>query len=142
MICTTDSMNSLEKIDCSLRPLNEYSFMESEKKRFGRYHGSIFWDVPKFGKKKWVVGVKIDLDFNDLSGVELTIEEIARACLAHLNTPPPRKKYAKKPPQPKYGNIEYYKANLIENEKDRFISALVVTDKKKSKMFWRKGKNV
>ena len=111
MICTTDSMNSLEKINCSLRPLNEYSFIESEEKRFGRYHGSSFWDVPKFGKKRWVVVVKIDLDFSSLSGVELTTEEIARACLAHLNTPPPRKKYDKKSPQPKYGNLEYDKGS-------------------------------
>ena len=47
-------------------------------------------------KKNWVVGVKIDLDFSELEGADLTTEEITKACLAHLNTPPPRRKYAKK----------------------------------------------
>jgi len=113
--------------------------VESEKKRFGRYHGSYFWDVPK---KNWVVGIKIDLDFSALNGADLTAEEITKACLAHLNTPPPRKKYAKKIPKPPYGVLQFYKANIVQEGSKKYISALVVTDKRKSRMFWRKGKDV
>ena len=139
MICMSDLIQNFEKIECSLRALNEYSFMESDKKRFGRYHGSRFWDVPK---KRFVVGIKIDLDFSPLEGADLSVEEITKACLAHLNTPPPRKKYAKKAPSPRFGNLKYYKAGIVEGTSGRHISALVVTDKRKNKMFWRKGKNV
>jgi len=135
-------MNSFEKIECSLRKLNEYSSVASKKKKFGRYHGSTFWDIPNFGRKKWVVGVKIDFDFAVLKDVELSTEEIAKACLAHLNTPPPRKRYAKKAPKPKYGTLEFYKADIIEKDQEKYISALVITDSRKHKMFWRKGKNV
>ena len=49
--------------------------MESEKKRFGRYHRSCFWDVPK---KNWVVGVKIDLDFSELEGADLQQKKLQR----------------------------------------------------------------
>ena len=139
MTCASDSIQDFDKIKCSLRELDEYSCMESEKKRFGRYHRSCFWDVPK---KNWVVGVKIDLDFSELEGADLTTEEITKACLAHLNTPPPRRKYAKKAPTPPYGILEYYKANIVQEGTKKSISALVVTDKRKNRMFWGKGKNV
>lgn len=142
MTCSIDSTNNFEQIECTLRPINEYSSMTSEKKRFGRYHGSTFWDIPKFGRKKWVVGIKIDLDFAFLEGVELTAEDITRACLKHLNTPPPRKKYAKKEPRPQYGNLEYYKSCIINRGPEKYISALVITDSRKHKMFWRQGRNV
>ena len=53
MTCVSDSIQDFDKIKCSLRELDEYSCMESEKKRFGRYHRSCFWDVPKKKLGRW-----------------------------------------------------------------------------------------
>ena len=115
--------------------------LESSKKtKYGRYHGSCFWDVKGYGSKKWVVGVKIKFDFDQAEGVSNS--EIIEGCMNYLNTVPPRKKYAKKKPTPKYGFLECYKAQIVTKNNQKYISALVITDKKKSKFFWGKGKNV
>ena len=132
-------MKDNNKIKCDLEPMKD--ILESSKKtKYGRYHGSCFWDVKGYGSKKWVVGVKIRFDRDQAEGA--SSNEIIEGCMNYLNTVPPRKKYAKKKPTPKYGFLECYKAQIVTKNNQKYISALVITDKKKSKFFWGKGKIV
>jgi len=134
------------KLNCDLRPIPEYiSELDKgkSKSKFGRYHGSTFWDIPEFGLKKWVVGVHIDLDFHQASEMNLNEEEqIVKACVEYLNQPPPRKKYARRSHLPKYGKLDLYHARIISRGDDKYISALLITSERKSKHFWGKGRNV
>ena len=127
-------------IKCELVPISSLE-SRTAKPRFGRYHGSCFWDVKNFGSKKWVIAAYIKIEDSTLFE-ESTPEDIARGCVEYLNQPPPRKKYAKKVPKPKYGSLEYYSARIIEKEEGKYISALLVTDARKNKLFWGKGRNV
>ncbi len=132
-------------IECSLRPITEYPASistKNSKKKMGRYHGSVFCDVPEFGTKKWVVAVKIDLDFDLVEESNMSEIEAANACVEYLNTPPPRKKYAKKKPKSKYGTLEHHSSKVIEKDGDKYISALLITSDRKNKFFWGKGKSV
>tara|TARA_E500000318_G_scaffold107665_1_gene117292 strand:+ start:960 stop:1355 length:396 start_codon:yes stop_codon:yes gene_type:complete len=129
-------------IECALLPINEYSFEDNGKKRFGRYHGSDFWDVPEYGSKRWVVGAYIKTDLSALIEQGYTEEEIVEGCVSYLNLPPKRKKYAKKEPKPKYGLLEKYDVRIVEKGGEKLLSALLITDMKKSKHFWGKGKSV
>ena len=125
-------------IGCKLLEIPEYIGNFSVKKKKGRYHKSSFWDIKGFGHKKWVVGAYIEID--DLTLFEkLSEPEIIEGCFETLNTPPPRKKYAKKAPQPKYGVLEPYKYQTVERDGKKVLSVLFVTDKKKNKHFWGKG---
>ena len=135
-------MNSFR---CELMPMNEYSSIPSEKKRFGRYHATNFWDIKGYGKKKWVVSVWIKIQNpSEVNG--LSDNEVLEGCLNFLNTPPPRKKYARKDPEPKYGSLSLYRGKSIDHEDaergSMIYSALVLVEKQKSKHFWSKGKNV
>ena len=127
-----------EKIECTLGELDEFASLSSKKKRFGRYHGSMFWSLPGFGQNRWVVGANIDLD--STPSAEMSVNEVAEACLAHLNTPPPRKKYAKKQPKPRYGHLELLQAQFSGSRKK--LSVLLVTTRRKNRFFWGKGKSV
>ena len=44
-----------EKYSCELLEVDEYLGIPSEKKKFGKYHATNFWDIKGFGQKKWVV---------------------------------------------------------------------------------------
>ena len=127
-------------IKCDLLPIE--SRENPNKVRFGRYHGSCFWDIVSFGSKKWVVGAYINLEDQNLFDDEHNAEDLAKACVDYLNQPPPRKKYAKRKPKPKYGKLEVYKAKVIQKDDKRYISALLVVDSIRNKLFWGKGRNV
>ena len=113
-----------------------------DKERFGRYHGGCFWDIKNFGKKKWVVAAYINVKDKDVLE-DMCIEEIGKLCTDFLNQPPPRKKYAKKMPKPKYGKLEFYKGSLVvKGQGKRYISTLFIVTAKKNKLFWGKGSDV
>ena len=132
-------------ITCDLMPMDSLDNLIKNKKKFGRYHGSNFWDVKKFGSKKWVIGAYIGVEDEDIFNEEnLDCDYIALKCLEFLNQVPPRKKYAKKIPKPKYGKLEYYdgSAKLVTRSGKRCLSVLLVVDSRKNKLFWGKGQNV
>ena len=129
-------------VECALLPINEYSFNDGGKKKYGRYHGSDFWDVPEYGSKRWVIAAYIKANVKQLLEEGYTQEEIVDGCVSYLNMPPKRKKYAKKEPKPRYGVLEKYRAKVIEKGGEQLVSVLLITDVKKSKHFWGKGKNV
>ena len=126
-------------------PMSEYLSTPSEKKRYGRYHGTNFWDVKGYGQKKWIVSVRIRLE-NPEEALGLSDKEVLEGCINFLNTPPPRKKYSRKDPVPKYGKLSLYRGKNISHkispEGSRVYSALVLVENQKSRFFWSKGKNV
>ena len=126
-------------IECDLREIREHELLSEgkEKKKFGRYHGSMFWSIPGFGSKKWVVAARID--FKQELPTNLGDLEIIEKCVEFLNTPPPRKKFQRRVTKPKYGNLGLYNAKVIRREGHTYISALLITDKRNSKHFWGKG---
>ena len=99
-----------EKYSCELLEVDEYLGIPSEKKKFGKYHATNFWDIKGFGQKKWVVSLRIKL--SEQVDESLSDREIIEGCLRFLNTPPPKKKYARKDPVPKYGILNFYKGNF------------------------------
>lgn len=113
---------------------------QDSRKKFGKYHGSCFWDVPQFGAKKWVIGVYIDVQDKMLLS-KYTPDELMEGCVNFLNKPPPRKKYAKREPKPLFGVLEKYKANVVLKNGKKLLSALLITDQKKNKLLWGKGRN-
>ena len=135
-------MNSEAKYLCELLAVDEYLGTHSEKKKYGKYHATNFWNIKGFGQKKWVVGLRVKL--GEIPSPDFTDKQIMEACLRYLNTPPAKKKYAKKEPLPKYGHLVFYKGNRIRSESgtDHIFSMLVIVDKQKNKYFWGKGKNV
>ena len=137
-------MNKEVKINCDLMPIEKIEGLEASRNshRFGRYSESCYWDIKGYGSKRWVVAARIGLDFEDDEVARMTKQEIIEGCMNHLNTVPPRKKYAKKKPSPKYGFLKCYNAKFLEKDGKKYISALLITEKRKNKLFWGKGKNV
>ena len=125
-------------IKCDLRKIKEHELLSGgDKRKLGRYHGSMFWDIPGFGKKKWVVAARIDL-LEDLPG-DTTDSDILEQCVRYLNAPPPRKKFQRRVVKPKYGSLELYSGKIIRKGEGIYISALLVTDQRSSKHFWGRG---
>ena len=111
----------METIKCFLRPVDK----ENKK---GRYSQTMHWDVKGFGKNKWVAIGYLDVDWVAMEKEGLTKDEIAEICVGFLNTPPPRKKYAKKAPRPLYGNIERYKEKWIDDGDPHVIFQFITDD--------------
>lgn len=111
----------MESIKCFLRSVNK----ENKK---GRYSQTMHWDVPDFGKKKWVAIGYLDVDWPKMENDGLTKKEILDICIAFLNTAPERKKYAKKEPKPPYGYIEKYKEKWIAGPDPHIIFEFITDD--------------
>ena len=129
-------------IECDLVELPEYTGFNSIKKRYARYSNTCHWTINSFGVKKWVILAYIEPAKNDVLEDCDNRETITKGCLDFLNQPPPRKKYAKKPPKPKYGELEFYKASLTTKNGKKYISAALITNQRKHKLFWGKGRSV
>ena len=121
----------MQPIPCKLRELTEYGKVlptwNPDKKRKGRYTSSCYG---KIGKKNYCIIV--NEGHSD--------EEILLGCINFLNTPPPRKKYAKKTPQPLYGDLALIKHQRKEDsEHGLYYVAVLKTNQKKNKNFWGVG---
>tara|TARA_R110002153_G_scaffold1580_16_gene8151 strand:+ start:10515 stop:10955 length:441 start_codon:yes stop_codon:yes gene_type:complete len=130
-------------IDCTLREQTEFCNTlpdwNPDKKKRGRYHGSNFYGIPGFGKKKWMVAVQIECDYQKhLANGDDEID-IFHRCIEFLNKPPDRKKYQKKVKNSLYGTLEPYDARFKEDSRGQYIEALVLTDQAGNKCFWGKG---
>ena len=127
-------------ISCDLVKIHEHEGIKSYshgKTKFGRYHGSMFWNIPGFASKKWVIAARIKV--NDDIPTAVDDETIIEGCIEFLNTPPPRKKFQRRIRKPKYGNLELHHAKVSRKEDGVFISALLITEERNSKHFWGKG---
>ena len=135
----------IEEIECDLREVAEfYEYGDTpEEKKKGRYHGSMFWSIKGFGKKRWVVGAYLDVDYIPYLKQGLEKGEIVQLCLNHLNKPPKRKKFQKKTERPLYGSLESYSYRFGVGDGtangNRFIEVLLITDQRKNKNFWGEG---
>jgi hypothetical protein len=125
------------KIECSLREISKSSLYQSEIKKNGRYMSSVY-PVPGFGVEKWVVGCYMDIDY-DKYLKEITEEELVSACLEHLNTPPPRKRFERKVDKPLYGKLELFSYKLRKSQERNFIELQLITDERQNKHFWGEG---
>jgi len=127
-------------IECKFRTRREFELSTSEKERMGKYHYSFFYKVPGFGKNKWVVVAEIDVLDEDCVLNEDSLEWVAEECVTYLNQPPVRKRKTKKKSKLPYGNLELHKASLKRGKGRNYIQALLITDEKKNKHFWGKGR--
>ena len=97
----------------------------------------MFWNLPGFASKKWVVAARIRVE--DPIPPSVTDEDLISGCMEFLNTPPPRKKFQRRIRKPKYGRLELHSAKVIRRDGDMFISALLITEERNSKHFWGRG---
>lgn len=136
-------MEELEEIECKLLKLSEFSVLGSEQdeKKDGRYHSSMFWSVPRYGKKRWVIGAYIDVEYNNYLFEGHTEEQVVEACIRYLNKPPSREKFKRRIKTPLYGNLDPEPAHFKFREKNGkpVIEVTLVTDKRKNKRLWGEG---
>jgi hypothetical protein len=131
-------------IECQLRKIKEFIHYDGleKKEKLGRYHGSNFFDIPEFGRKRWVVAAYIDADFEPFV-INKSTGDIVQECINFLNQPPPRKKFAKRVKRPLYGKLEVYKYKLREDKSGKlYAEVLLITNQKKNRHFWGRGLNV
>jgi len=69
----------------------------------------------------------------------LTDDEILSGCIASLNTPPPRKKYAKKAPKAPYGTLRMLQWQAKEKDGKLFYVTVVATNHRNNVNFWGTG---
>ena len=136
----------MKMIECKLRELKEFhsalTNYGSKKTKRGLYSNSNFFSIKEYGRGKWVVVVRIDVDHETYLSEGFTEEKIINDCINYLNQPPPRKKYAKKTPKPLYGELTPHKALFKKDEEGCYIEAYLTTDQRKNKNFWGEGKVV
>jgi len=127
-------------ISCDLVPIYEHqsiSKYSNGRTKRGRYHGSMFWNMPGFASKRWVIAAHIKVD--DPMPKSIPDEEIIEGCMEYLNTPPPRKKFQRRVRDPKYGSLQMHEGKVVRKEDGVYISALLITQDRNSKHFWGKG---
>lgn len=138
-------VSNFEPIECSLmeqREFAHYTPPEGEAQfKEGKYHGSMFWEVDGFGSSKWVVCARIVVDWEKYYEEGLSEEELFGRCVAYLNLPPKRRKFQRRITKPKYGKLSPTPMWIKPKEEDgvKFLSVLMVTDKKRCRYFWGEG---
>ena len=133
-------------IECDLLPIvKKYSKSENKKPKHGIYCQSSFWAVKGYAKKKWVVIVKIDLDYEGARKQYDDDESIVRGCVEFLNTPP-QSKYGKvRKRKTLYGDFdpEPYSFQIKESpDGKKYISARLITNQQKNKKFHGTGPSI
>ena len=131
----------VDMIECNFIKRTEYGKFAnvSKREKYGKYHGSYFYDVDGFGKTRWVICAKIEVkELQRHLSEGLVIDEMAQRCLNFLNQPPKRKRKTKKPPKLPYGNLGVHRVYL-KNEDDAQLTVLLTIDEFKNKNFWGKG---
>lgn len=133
-----------QEFECYFQKRHEWMLVPNEEDtemRCGAYHGSMFWEVPQFGKKAWVLVCNIVVDWKTLKQQGYSEEEIFKGCIKFLNRPPKRKKFQRRIKKSLYGNLSYVPVKTVfkEKEGDLIIQALIVTDKRRCNQFWSEG---
>ena len=130
-------------IECTLRQMEEYAGLLpnwSKEKKSGIYLGSNYI-YPNFGIKRWAVGVYAEVDYDKYIEQGVSEAEIARRCVEFLNVPPPRRKYQKKKPVPRFGILDGQPVRAVFRRDDNgtFIEMTLMTNQRKNKNFWGVG---
>ena len=133
----------VEPIVCKFLGIKEwrYSSAADSPVRYGRYHSSHFHNVERWGSRQWVVGTYIVVDYESLRGEGKSNDEIIQGCIKFLNQPPVRRKFQRKVGKSAYGNLQQIPVSysFINVDGQDCISALIATDKRRSKKFWGEG---
>lgn len=132
------------KVECSLKQVAEFGAILSSwnpnEKRLGRYSGSYWAGVPK---KRYPILAHAEGDFDSYLDEGLSLEEVAWGCVNFLNTPPLRKKYARRAPKPLYGELDLVRVEYKKDEEDKpYLLLVMTTEKIKNKYFWGEGLNL
>ena len=133
------------KIECELIPRHEYEVLnipnhDKKRKKFGRYHGSHFWEIDGYGNKCWVVMVDlVPNNFQELLAEGHSVDEILEGCINYLNELPIRKRKTKKKKIPLYGTLKPFRVELREDAGENYLFAMLITDQRKNKHFWSEG---
>lgn len=131
-----------DKIECQLRPLTEFGSVlptwNPNIKKSGRYAVSRYCKLPK---KRYPILAYIDgEDFDTKLNQGYEEEEILKMCMAHLNTPPPRKKFARRTPKPLYGDLDVFRATYKRDPSGKsYFEVILTTNQRKNKNFWGNG---
>ena len=126
---------------CSFIKQKEFAFdgFSGTKTKFGRYHGSMWWDLEGFGDRRWIVATKIKCDWKKELADGKDKKQLIEACINTLNTPLTKRKNSKKI----LDNLYYYRAEFKTTEDgDSYIVALLAIDSISNKNFWGKGERI
>jgi len=130
-------------IECSLLEMKKYSFFveQGPKVKYGRYLSSFFHNIPGFGKKVWIVGANILVDYDEHIANGKTPEEVIEECIKYLNTPPKSKYGKRRKRKPLFGKFEEkpHKFYLKEKDNKKYIQALLLVPERKRRCFWGEG---
>ena len=136
-----------DEFECHFQPVVEWAFSmgtgaQGVETRKGRYHGSMFWEVPGFGKTHWAVVGNIVVDWKKLKEDGYSEEEIFKGCIKFLIKPPERKKFQRRVDKSLYGNLSYTPVRTVFKEKhgELILQAIIVTDERRCEQFWGEGK--
>jgi hypothetical protein len=129
-------------VECEFVPVPQHvivSYQNAEKKH-GYYSGSVY-AIEGINWCKWVVMAYLKADFEKYRKEGLKDIEILKRCINYLNAVPPKKKYAKKDPTPKYGKLELFKEDIQFTKKFGYECAILVctTNQRKCEHFWGEG---
>jgi hypothetical protein len=130
-----------QKVECRLRKVREYGSVlpewNPEITKLGRYSGSRWEVIPR---NRYPVLAYIEGNFEDLTAQGDNPEDIISACVNFLNTPPPRKKFARRTPKPLYGNLRLVKYTCRRGEAGMlYFEVIMSTEQKKNRHFWGVG---
>ena len=128
-------------IECSLQPIiSRFSNTQEKKPRYGTYLQIMYWGIKGYGKKSWVVAVKIELDYDAAAKEYKDDEEIVKKCIEYLNAPQKSKYGKKRMRKPLYFfDSAPYSYKILENGNKKIISAKLITKEQKNKNFWLTG---
>lgn len=130
-------------IECRLQRF-ERNYLKQEKKapaRYGMYSSCFVHSVKGYGKKRWVVYVYIDLDYESAKKNGFSDEEIIHACIEYLNTPQKSKYGKKRKRKLPYGKFEStpHRFKFKEKNDKTYIEAQLIVSSPESKIFWSSG---
>lgn len=128
----------LDSVECSLVPIDQYSHMPSEEKKFGRYAQSTY-SLSNFGKSCYVVIAYLNVDFEKYRSHGMSNDEIVNSCVEFLNTPEEKKKGQRKDPKKPYGNLKLFGYNIINKFGKEIAAIELVTDQRTNENFWGTG---
>ena len=113
----------------------------SNRKYDGVYHRSNFFSIKGFRDTKWMIVMTFESNIAAMKNQGYENNDIVNACVEYLNRAPEKKKYARKEPQPKYGNLELYRFSFRPVGEGEVLQLMLLTDQKKNKFLKGKGKN-
>jgi hypothetical protein len=83
----------------------------------------------------------VKADFEKYRSEGLNNTEIAKRCINYLNAVEPRKKFPKKPPTSKYGQLQLIREDIKFTNRFGYEMAILEfsTDERKNDNFWGEG---